>query len=122
MARSVRTAILATEPPGKLSRAVVRAYREMGEDTSVAVRSSSPGEDLAEASFAGQYDTFLHVTGGEEVLAAIKRCWASLWSDRAVRYRTAHGVDHRDTGIAVIVQRMVNARVAGSAARTGSAA
>ncbi|MEV4898550.1 PEP/pyruvate-binding domain-containing protein, partial [Nonomuraea sp. NPDC055795] len=83
VARSVRAAILATEPPEALARAVVRAYRAMGEDIGVAVRSSSPSEDLAEASFAGQYDTFLHVSGGDEVLAAIKRCWASLWSDRA---------------------------------------
>ncbi|MFI6504743.1 PEP/pyruvate-binding domain-containing protein [Nonomuraea typhae] len=112
-ARSIRAAILAADLPEDLTRAVTRAYRALGADAAVAVRSSSPGEDLPEASFAGQYDTFLSVSGAGNVLTAVKRCWASLWSDRAVRYRTAHGLDHRDAAIAVVVQRMVEARAAG---------
>ncbi|WP_181019567.1 PEP/pyruvate-binding domain-containing protein [Nonomuraea typhae] len=112
-ARSIRAAILATDLPEDLTRAITRSYHALGADAAVAVRSSSPEEDLAEASFAGQYDTFLSVRGAGNVLTAVKRCWASLWSDRAVRYRTAHGLDHRDAVIAVVVQRMVAARAAG---------
>ncbi|MFI0419158.1 PEP/pyruvate-binding domain-containing protein [Spongiactinospora sp. 9N601] len=114
-ARSMREAILATDLPEDLVRAVADAYGALAEggDAVVAVRSSSPSEDLADASFAGQYDTSLNVSGLQAVLAAVRGCWASLWSDRADRYRIAHGVDGREATIAVIVQRMVDARAAG---------
>ena len=79
----------------------------------VAVRSSATAEDLPYASFAGQQDTFLNVVGGEAVLDAVRRCWASLWNDRAVAYRAANDIDHRAVQLAVVVQDMVRAEVAG---------
>src|SRR5690606_18320802 len=79
----------------------------------VAVRSSATAEDLPHASFAGQQDTYLNVTGAQAVLDAVRRCWASLWTDRAVAYREANGVDHAGVSLAVVVQEMVDARMAG---------
>ena len=90
-----------------------RALRAALPDGPVAVRSSATAEDLPHASFAGQQDTFLHVLGPDAVLDAVRRCWASLWADRAVAYRAATGIDHRAVALAVVVQEMVDARVAG---------
>ena len=80
-------------------------------DAAVAVRSSATAEDLPFASFAGQQDTYLNVVGAEAVLAAVRRCWASLWTDRAVAYRAAQGIDPSTVALAVVVQRMVDAAV-----------
>ena len=90
-----------------------RAYRALGPDVPVAVRSSATAEDLPSASFAGQQDTYLDVVGADAVLDAVRRCWASLWTDRAVSYRRDAGIDHRAVQLAVVVQRMVPAQVAG---------
>ncbi|MFD0889952.1 PEP/pyruvate-binding domain-containing protein, partial [Streptosporangium algeriense] len=79
----------------------------------VAVRSSATAEDLPHASFAGQQDTYLNVVGEEAVLDAVRRCWASLWTDRAVAYRAVNGVDHRAVRLAVVIQGMVYSEVAG---------
>ncbi|MCH6471743.1 PEP/pyruvate-binding domain-containing protein [Sinomonas terrae] len=79
----------------------------------VAVRSSATAEDLPGAAFAGQQDTFLNVEGNEGVADAIRRCWASLWTDRAVQYRERQGIAPSDVAIAVVVQRMVDAEAAG---------
>ncbi|WP_084957813.1 PEP/pyruvate-binding domain-containing protein [Thermoactinospora rubra] len=79
----------------------------------VAVRSSATAEDLPYASFAGQQETYLNVVGEEAVLEAVRRCWASLWTDRAVAYRAANGIDHGSVRLAVVVQEMVDAEVAG---------
>ncbi|MFR9803426.1 PEP/pyruvate-binding domain-containing protein [Pseudonocardia sp. RS010] len=79
----------------------------------VAVRSSATAEDLPDASFAGQQDTYLGVEGPEAVLDAVRRCWASLWTDRAVAYRAANGIDDHAVALAVVVQRMVPAETAG---------
>ena len=79
----------------------------------MAVRSSATAEDLPGASFAGQQDTYLNVVGVESVLDAVQRCWASLWTDRAVSYRATNGIDPRGVRLAVVVQRMVDASVAG---------
>ncbi|EYF01776.1 PEP/pyruvate-binding domain-containing protein [Chondromyces apiculatus] len=95
-----------------LEGAVREAYRALGAPK-VAVRSSATAEDLAEASFAGQHDTFLDVEGEEAVLVALRRCWASLWTPRALRYRAARGIEHLGVDIAVVVQRMVPADFAG---------
>ncbi|MDI3288763.1 PEP/pyruvate-binding domain-containing protein [Polyangium sp. 15x6] len=97
--------------PG-LERAVREAHRELGAPL-VAVRSSATAEDLADASFAGQHETFLNVAGEDELLLALRRCWASLWSARALGYRAARGVEHLGVDIAVVVQRMVSADFAG---------
>jgi pyruvate,water dikinase len=79
----------------------------------VAVRSSATAEDLPEAAFAGQQDTFLNVVGPEALLDAVRRCWASLWTDRAIAYRARLGLDQTTVKLAVVVQRMVDAEVAG---------
>jgi pyruvate,water dikinase len=92
--------------------AVLDAYDRLGRGQ-VAVRSSATAEDLGEASFAGQLDTFLKVEGDQELVAAIEKCWASLDSERAVAYRKAYGMERDVVGMAVVVQRMVEPRAAG---------
>jgi rifampicin phosphotransferase len=92
-------------------REVLDAYRRLGAGR-VAVRSSATAEDLPDASFAGQQDTFLNVSGEQELLSAIRRCWDSLHSDRAVAYRDANEIG-TDVHMAVVVQRMVDAKAAG---------
>ena len=87
--------------------------RNMGGTVPVAVRSSATAEDLPFASFAGQQDSYLDVIGADAVVEAVRRCWASLWSDRAVAYRSANGISNRDVGLAVVVQVMVDAATAG---------
>ena len=101
--------------PAEVAGAVALAYEALpgGPDVPVAVRSSATAEDLPTASFAGQQDTFLNVVGTTAVLDAVRRCWASLWTDRAVSYRSANGIAHATVRIAVVVQRMVDADVAG---------
>ncbi|UQA56835.1 PEP/pyruvate-binding domain-containing protein [Polyangium aurulentum] len=96
----------------EIERAIRDAYREHGAPK-VAVRSSATAEDLADASFAGQHETFLDVEGEDAVLLALRRCWASLWSPRALRYRAARAIDHLSVKIAAVVQRMVPAEFAG---------
>jgi rifampicin phosphotransferase len=99
--------------PDDVAAAVTAAYRALGDDLPVAVRSSATAEDLPTASFAGQQDTYLNVVGTDAVLDAVRRCWASLWTDRAVAYRADLGLAGADVRLAVVVQRMVDARVAG---------
>ncbi len=91
---------------------VLRAYREMGTPP-VAVRSSATAEDMADASFAGQQETLLDVRGDEQLLEAVRLCWASLWSARALDYRARRGMDHLSVAMAVVVQEMVPADSAG---------
>ncbi|MGY1823213.1 PEP/pyruvate-binding domain-containing protein [Geodermatophilus sp. SYSU D00079] len=113
LAARARERVLATPVPPHVAAAVTAAYRELGEQTPVAVRSSATAEDLPTASAAGQQDTYLGVVGAEAVLDAVHRCWASLWTDRAVVYRVGNGVDPASARLAVVVQRMVDAAVAG---------
>jgi len=107
----VRAAFRAAELPEELAGAVRQAYRrleaEHGAGCDVAVRSSATAEDLPEASFAGQQETFLNVGGEAALLAAVRRCYASLFTDRAIVYRAQHGYGHRDVALSVGVQRMV---------------
>jgi rifampicin phosphotransferase len=98
--------------PLDVERAILAAYRRMG-DGSVAVRSSATAEDLPEAAFAGQQETFLGVSGERALLDAVRRCWASLWSERAISYREQRGLARALVKLAIIVQRMVAADVAG---------
>lgn len=100
------------EMPADVIDAILTAYREMGSPV-VAVRSSATAEDLAEASMAGQYETFLDVEGEEEVLGAVTKCWASLDSDRVGAYLQQHGIDRAEVAMGVLVQRQVPADVAG---------
>ena len=102
----------AVEVPDEITDAVLAAYAELGEPA-VAVRSSATAEDLADASFAGQQDTYLNVVGAEALLAAIRRCWASLWTDRAIWLPGEHAGRPAGSSIAVVVQRLVRADAAG---------
>ena len=101
-----------TAVPRRIGEAALKAYDALGAG-GVAVRSSATAEDLPGASFAGQQDTYLGVEGPDSLLDAIRRCWASLWNERAVAYRAANGVDDGSVALAVVVQRMVDARAAG---------
>lgn len=98
--------------PDQLQREITYAYRELGEPP-VAVRSSATAEDLADASFAGQQDTYLNIGGAAAVLAAVRRCWASLWTARAMAYRTRQGIDPAEVSLAVVVQTLVDAESSG---------
>ncbi|MDL9979218.1 PEP/pyruvate-binding domain-containing protein [Microbacterium sp. ASV49] len=111
-AAAARAAVLAAPFPDEVAVAVREAYSALGEGP-VAVRSSATAEDLPGASFAGQQDTYLNVSGSDDVLDAVQRCWASLWTDRAVAYRAAQGIDGAGVALAVVVQRMVDATSAG---------
>jgi pyruvate,water dikinase len=115
---AVRHAILAAELPGDLQEAIVSAYEELSVDgpgpVDVAVRSSATAEDLPDASFAGQQETYLNVQGRLAVLDACRRCFASLFTDRAISYREHKGFDHFRIALSVGVQRMVRSDLATS--------
>lgn len=113
LAAKARAAVMSADVPDDIAAAVRAAYAALGDDAAVAVRSSATAEDLPFASFAGQQDTFLNVVGADAVLAAVSQCWASLWTDRAVTYRAAQGISPAAVALAVVVQRMVEASVAG---------
>jgi pyruvate,water dikinase len=99
--------------PGDIAGIIRQRYEELGTDAPVAVRSSATAEDLPGMSFAGQLESYLNVRGGDEVIHAVKRCWASLWTGRAIAYRQRQGIRPEDVGIAVVVQQLVAAQVAG---------
>ena len=105
-------AVQAAALPESLQSEILAAYNQLGTD-SAAVRSSATAEDLPDASFAGQQDTFLNVSGELELLDKIQACWASLWSDRAVAYRREHGIEDVRLAMAVVVQAMIDAEVSG---------
>jgi pyruvate,water dikinase len=110
--RGIRELILAGEIPPTIAAAIVEAYLELGRragtaDLDVAVRSSATAEDLPEASFAGQQETFLNVRGAKRLLEACRRCLASLFTDRAIVYRETHGFDHMRVALSIGIQRMV---------------
>ncbi|GAA1469320.1 PEP-utilizing enzyme [Nocardiopsis exhalans] len=109
----LRAAVVGAAVPEQLRADIVAAYGRLGEDVPVAVRSSATAEDLPGAAFAGQQDTYLNVVGAEAVVDAVRRCWASLWTDRAVAYRRERSVDQTEVRIAVVVQAMVDSEVAG---------
>ncbi|MET1021250.1 MAG: PEP/pyruvate-binding domain-containing protein [Arthrobacter sp.] len=113
LAGDARRLVRAADVPADVAEAVRTAYAALGTDAPVAVRSSATAEDLPYASFAGQQDTFLNVVGIDAVLAAVRQCWASLWTDRAVSYRATHRISPATVALAVVVQRMVDAAVAG---------
>ncbi|MFK0006527.1 PEP/pyruvate-binding domain-containing protein [Paenarthrobacter sp. NPDC090520] len=113
LAARARSLVLEAGIPPEVAKEVQAAYVALGTDVPVAVRSSATAEDLAFASFAGQQDTFLNVVGVDSVLDAVSKCWASLWTDRAVSYRSTHGIDHSTVSLAVVVQEMVQSVTAG---------
>ncbi|MGW7616468.1 rifamycin-inactivating phosphotransferase [Streptomyces antimycoticus] len=109
----IRRTIEGIAIPGDLAAAITRALGRHGEQAAYAVRSSATAEDLPTASFAGQQDTYLNVVGPTAVLQHISRCWASLFTERAVTYRRRGGIDHRTVHMAVVVQQMVFPDAAG---------
>jgi pyruvate, water dikinase len=119
VSRDIDAAIARRPMPAQIEHAVRTAYQKLcfvgSREPAVAVRSSGTGEDLPDASFAGQGDTFLSIVGPGAVLEMIKKCWASLYSARAISYRAQCGMGHLDVRMAVAVQVMVEARSAGVA-------
>jgi rifampicin phosphotransferase len=109
---SIRAEFAATAVPPEIRAAVADAYAQLGSKP-VAVRSSATAEDLPGAAFAGQQDTYLNVVGEDAVIKAVTDCWASLWTDRAIAYRQPQGIDAHEVAIAVVVQEMVPAEIAG---------
>jgi pyruvate,water dikinase len=117
-AAAARDLVRSAPLPDDVARAVREAYAELAAgcgspELPVAVRSSATSEDSAEASFAGLQDTYLWVRGGDEVVDAVRRCWASLYSVESVTYRLRRGIPEDDLAMAVVVQRMVDARSSG---------
>lgn len=101
-----------TQLDATLAGEIRRAYQDLGE-TPVAVRSSATAEDLPDLSFAGQQDTYLNIVGETSLLNAVVNCWASLWTARAIGYRTRQSIDHQNISLAVVVQQMVPSEVSG---------
>ena len=113
LSAEIRRTLESIAIPKDLASAITRPLARLGEQAGYAVRSSATAEDSPTASFAGQHDTYLNVTGPAAILQHISRCWASLFSERAVTYRLRNGVDQRKVQMAVVVQRMVFPRAAG---------
>lgn len=113
LSAQIRRTIEETPLPADLATAITRALTQFGEQAAYAVRSSATAEDLPTASFAGQQDTYLNVVGPSAILQHVSRCWASLFTERAVTYRRRNGIDHRTVHMAVVVQQMVFPRAAG---------
>ncbi len=113
LSAEIRRALEGIAIPDDLAAAITRPLARLGEKAAYAVRSSATAEDLPTASFAGQQDTYLNVVGPAAVLRQVSRCWASLFTERAVTYRLQNGVDHRKVHMAVVVQRMVFPQAAG---------
>ena len=112
-AEEFRKKIIAGHFPAQLEKEIRKKYAELGESARVAVRSSATAEDLPDASFAGQQETYLNVQGIEDVLIYIRHCYASLWGDRAVSYRFNQGYNQSSVAIAVVIQEMVESEKAG---------
>ncbi|MEU2588171.1 rifamycin-inactivating phosphotransferase [Streptomyces avermitilis] len=113
LSAEIRRTIEGIAIPGDLAAAITRALAQFGEQGAYAVRSSATAEDLPTASFAGQQDTYLNVVGPTAILQHVSRCWASLFTERAVIYRQRNGIDHRTVQMAVVVQQMVFPHAAG---------
>ncbi|MEU4220653.1 rifamycin-inactivating phosphotransferase [Actinoplanes sp. NPDC026623] len=113
LAAEIRRSIEGIAIPEDLAAAITHHLARLGERAACAVRSSATAEDLPTASFAGQQDSYLNIVGPEAILAHVSRCWASLFTERAVTYRRRNGIDDRAVHMAVVVQRMVFPRAAG---------
>jgi phosphohistidine swiveling domain-containing protein len=113
-ANTIHEAFMGAAIPGDIASAIVGGYGDLaGTDPAVAVRSSATAEDLPQASFAGQQETYLNVSGADHVLEATKKCWSSLWTARAIGYRLRQGVGGSGVALAVVIQQLVDAEVAG---------
>ncbi|MFD0678368.1 MULTISPECIES: phosphoenolpyruvate synthase [unclassified Paenibacillus] len=113
ISRKIRQIIMEVEIPSDVVKAVTHYLSQFGDEHAYAVRSSATAEDLPHASFAGQQDTYLNIIGKDAILQHISKCWASLFTDRAVIYRMHNGFDHSQVYLSVIVQRMVFPQASG---------
>ncbi|CAH0157903.1 phosphoenolpyruvate synthase [Peribacillus simplex] len=113
ISRKIRKIIMEVEIPSDVVKAVAHYLSQFGDEHAYAVRSSATAEDLPHASFAGQQDTYLNIIGVDAILQHISKCWASLFTDRAVIYRMQNGFDHSQVYLSVIVQRMVFPQASG---------
>lgn len=118
VADDIKELIVTTEIPGDIQTAIIESYNKLNmdvgkEDVIVAIRSSATAEDLPDASFAGQQDTYLNISGIDDVLTNVRMCWASLFEARAIFYRAENDFDHSQVLIAVVVQQMVNSEKSG---------
>ncbi|UCE38170.1 MAG: hypothetical protein JSW00_02735 [Thermoplasmata archaeon] len=113
--QDIRRTILSIELSKKISLDITEAFMKFvaKNEKSVAVRSSATAEDLPDASFAGQHETYLNVVGIDDLLNKVKECWASLWTPRAIQYRKKHGFRHSKVSMCVVVQRMISPSVSG---------
>ena len=109
----VRERLTAVPIPTEITEAIITAWQAAGEDKAYAVRSSATAEDLPDASFAGQQDTYLNIRGQADLLDAVRRCWVSLFTDRAILYRVQNGFKHEDVALSVVVQEMVLPEISG---------
>lgn len=109
----IRTHLEKLPMPQDVEVAILQAWEQSGKEKAYAVRSSATAEDLPGASFAGQQETYLNVVGQEQLLQFVRRCWASLFTDRAISYRAKNGFDHRQVFLSVVVQEMVFPEVSG---------
>jgi len=114
----IREKIISMEMPEEIASEIEQAYKKLSqrfnmEEVYVAVRSSATAEDLPEASFAGQQETYLDVLGIDDVKEKVKKCWASLWTARATFYRAKQGFDHSKVYLSAVVQKMVNSETSG---------
>lgn len=115
LSADIRRRIEETALPDDVADAIARSIASIDAHAAYAVRSSATAEDLPAASFAGQHDTYLNVIGADAVTTHVRRCWASLFTERAATYRIRNGIDSRAVGMAVVVQRMALPRVSGIA-------
>ncbi|MFB9677275.1 rifamycin-inactivating phosphotransferase [Streptosporangium vulgare] len=113
LSADIRRAVEGLTVPDDLAVAIGESLARLGERAAYAVRSSATAEDLPTASFAGQQDSYLNITGLPEILRHVRKCWASLFTERAITYRSRNGFDHRRVRMAVVVQRMVFPDAAG---------
>ena len=112
-AAKLRNLIMQGNLPEEVETSIRKKYQKLGEHIRVAVRSSATAEDLPDASFAGQQETYLNVRGIDKVLARVKSCYASLWGNRAVCYRCNQGYDQLSVALAVVIQEMVESEKSG---------
>src|SRR6266487_4414518 len=113
ISKKIRSVIEGTVIAKEIDEAVTHFITKLGDKNAYAVRSSATAEDLPTASFAGQQDTYLNIIGKEAILKHISKCWASLFTDRAVMYRMQNGFDHKKVHLSVVIQKMVYPEAAG---------
>jgi rifampicin phosphotransferase len=113
LGKAIREHLEQVAIPSDVKTAILAAWQQTGQDKAYAIRSSATAEDLPTASFAGQQETYLNVRGEEQILNSVRRCWASLFTDRAIAYRAKNEFDHRNVFLSVVIQEMVFPEVSG---------